>query len=166
MTTTESNRHETYSREHLGHAAERFARRVARDAGNFAARLEAHASELAGEMSRDWRHLGREYRRYERHARRQLSRSDVHAVFEDIRTIVADVLDGVDELISGMFGTPSETSEIAWVRVVTNRETTCGRCTQVIPTGDEAYVRRASERTEFRCTACGTVDAADSQPEL
>src|SRR5262245_49280595 len=85
--------------ESIGRAAEDFARRVARDAGKFAHRMEEHAGEFARDVSRDWRRAQRDYRR--RHTS-QMSPPDVRQIFDDIRTVLADVLEGVDELISRM----------------------------------------------------------------
>ena len=136
--------------ESIGRAAQDFARRVARDAGKFAERMEEHAGEFARDIKRDWRRAQRGYR----HAcHRAASAPEVRRVFEDIRTVVADVLDGVDELIGRVFTEPPADDE--WVHLVVNRDAVCGACAQTITAGDEAYARRTSEGREFRCRTCG-----------
>jgi len=138
--------------ESIGRAAEDFARRVARDAGKFAERMEEHAGEFARDIARDWRRARRGYR----HAcQRAASAPEVRRVFEDIRTVVADVLDGVDELIERVFREPAPADDEEWVRLVVNRDVVCSGCARTIATGDEAHARRAAAGREFRCLSCG-----------
>lgn len=142
--------------ESIGRAAEHFARRVARDAGKFAERMEEHASEFAHDVSRDWHRR----RRHHRHAGRVEGEADVRRIFEDIRTVLADVLDGVNELIERVFATSGETPHEDWVRLVSNRDSTCAGCGHTVAAGDEAYARRTGEGQEFRCLGCGVPSAA------
>jgi hypothetical protein len=131
--------------ENIGRAAEHFARRVAHDARRFAERIEAHVGEFAHDVRHQWR-CG------ERFGGRRASADDVRRVFEDIRGVLAAVLDGVDELITGVFHDEAETS---WTRVVFNREATCGGCARTIGAGSEGYVRRRAGGREVRCLECG-----------
>jgi hypothetical protein len=161
MTTTDQHPHDgdaSASWEHVGRAAEHFARRVARDASKFAERIQEHAGGFAEDMSRDWRRARREYGRGCRRASRYAAATapDVRRVFEDIRAVLADVLDGVDELITGMFGGVAEQGDGVWVRVVHNRDTTCAGCQRPIAAGDEGFVRRGAGGMEFRCAECET----------
>jgi hypothetical protein len=144
--------------ESIGRAAEDFARRVARDAARFAERMEEHAGEFARDVSRDWRRARRTYR----HAyRRVASGPEVRRVFEDVRTVVADVLDGVDELIGRVFAEPPGEHDRAWLRVVVNHDVVCSGCTQTVAAGEHAYARATGDGREFRCPTCG-VPASDS----
>lgn len=161
MTTTEQSHQHTYGAwEHIGRAAEEFARRVARDAGKFAERMEEHAGEFARDVSRDWRRIRRDYRHASHDARDQMSAPDVRQLFADIRTVVADVLDGVDELIERVFAPSAKTTEDEWLRMVNNREARCGQCARTIVAGEESYVRRGPEAVEFRCADCGVPQSA------
>jgi len=139
--------------EHIGNAAEDFARRVARDASKFAARMEEHAGEFARDLSRDWRRAQRDYRRA-----RDASAPEVRRIFEEVRGVLADVLEGVDELIGRIFPQPpaadTATDDGEWVRVLTNRAGTCQRCGRALTAGEEAFVRRAANGMEFQCLAC------------
>jgi len=129
--------------QHLGRAAEHFARRVARDARRFAERIEEHAGEFAGEVRREWRRGGRGI---------PGSADDVRRVFDDVRGVLSAVLEGVDELITDVFrgGGPEP-----WTRIVMNRDATCGGCARPIGAGAEAYVRRRAGGRELRCAECG-----------
>ncbi len=149
MTTRERDRENPYRGwAHVGRAAEHFARRVARDARRFAERIEEHAGEFAHDVARDWQRAGRESRCGDA----PRSASDVRRVFDDVRGVMADVLDGVDELIGRVFHSESEHD---WARVVHNREVTCGACGRATPAGGEGYVRRTTAGTEVRCLDCG-----------
>ena len=151
MTNPADHREYDNDWESIGRAAEDFARRVARDAGKFAERMEEHAGEFARDVARDWRRARRTYR----HAyQRAASAPEVRRVFEDIRTVVADVLDGVDELIRRIFHEPSPADDEEWVRLVVNREAACSGCGDTIATGDEAHARRTATGREFRCLTC------------
>ena len=133
--------------EHIGRVAEHFARRVARDARRFATHIEQHAGEFARDVARDWSAAWQDLD----HERRGPT-ADVRGMFDDVRKILADVIDGVDELIGGLFaGSPGGT----WTRVVSNRDASCVGCGAAIAAGAEAHVRRALAGTEFRCLACG-----------
>ncbi len=164
MTSTHEGPQESNgSWEHIGRAAERFARRVARDAGRFAERMEEHAGEFAHDLSRDWRRLHREYERGCGDAARYVSRPDVRRVFEDIRSVVADVLEGVDELIERVFQDRPQASEAEWVRMVNNRDASCSQCARPLTAGDEAYARRTAEGMQLRCLDCGAPDPGTTQ---
>ena len=152
MTKPADHRENDNDWESIGRAAEDFARRVARDAGKFAERMEEHAGEFAHDVARDWRRARRGYR----HAcRRVAGAPEVRRVFEDIRTVVADVLDSVDELIERVFAESAPAADDEWVRLVVNREVACGGCAQTIAAGDEAHARRTADGREFRCLTCG-----------
>jgi len=142
--------------ESIGRAAEHFARRVARDAGRFAERMEEHAGAFAHDVSRDWR------RRRHHHWRAcgQERPADVRRIFEDVRTVLADVLDGVDELIERVFPERGATAPQEWVRMVSNREGTCAGCGRTVAAGDEAYARSTDDGQELRCLDCGAPSAA------
>ena len=146
--------------ESIGRAAEDFARRVARDAGKFAHRMEEHAGEFARDVSRDWRRAQRDYRRRYAGASHHMSAPDVRRIFDDIRTVLADVLEGVDELISRVFEPGAHDDE--WVRVVSNREAACGACGRPVAAGDDVWVRHAAAGLELRCNTCGARASADS----
>lgn len=159
MTSTGYSRHERHENwEHVGRAAEDFARRVARDANKFAERMEEHAGEFARDAARDWRRAQRHCRRAWQH----MSGPEVRRVFEDVRSMLTDVLEGVDELIERVFGeTPSDAArgadaEPEWTRVITNRDTTCGGCECRIGAGENAFVRHDGDTVLFRCVDCGT----------
>ncbi len=148
MTTAHDCGHDSErSWEHVGRAAEHFAHRVARDARRFAARLEAHLAGLADDARHEWPCGPRHDR-----AHRRPSGDDLRRVFDEVRTILGGVLDGVDELLARLFpeGGPSP-----WARVVCNREVACGGCGRTTAAGAEAWARRAAAGTEFRCLACG-----------
>jgi len=143
--------------ERVGRAAERFARRMARDARTFAERLEEHAGEFARDVRREW---PREWTcgGYRAHRReRGPSAADVRGVFEDVRGILKDVADGVDELLAHLFpeATRTRPADEPWTRVVANRDAACAGCGTAIAAGAEAYVRRGAGGTAFRCVACG-----------
>ena len=157
MNTTDRNADDRDpSWEHVGRAAEHFARRVARDAGKFAERLQEHAGEFADDVARDWRRANRDTWRHCRRAYRH-GEPEVRRVFEDIRTVLADVLDGLDEFIEGLFAAPraGADEDRSWTRVVANREATCAECARSIVAGDEAWLRRTADGVAFRCTTCG-----------
>lgn len=149
--------------EHLGRAAEDFARQVARDAGRFAERIERHASDLARDVGREWR---RSHRHEGRRADR-VEREDVRRVFADVRLVIDDVLDGVDHLLERIFPGRQTASDAprdearearSWARIVANRDAACGGCGADIRAGDAAWSSEASEGIELRCLSCG--DAA------
>jgi len=132
--------------ERLGRAAEQFARRVAEDARKFAERIEEHASAFADDVAQEW------WGRHERHHHGDRPAPDVRRIFEDVRSILADVIDGVDELIGRIF--PAAPEE-PWARVVANRDVTCGSCGAAIAAGSEGWVRRTAAGADFRCLGCG-----------
>ena len=168
----------------IGRAAEEFGRRVARDATRFAERIADHASELARDIARDHRHARHEWRRARREAwsdaRRRATRSpaaeDVREMFTDVRGLVDDVLDGVDELVGRIFGSPAErgasgadegSSEAHdagrgredWKPIVSNREASCAGCHGTIHAGDDAHLRHSAAGVELRCAGCGPGEA-------
>jgi hypothetical protein len=128
--------------ERVGRAAERFARRVADDAKLFAERVEEHVGDFARNLRQEWRAA---------EPFGSGSGDDVRRVFDDVGRIVRGVVDGVDELISGLF----RDAEGEWTLVVLNREATCGGCGKKAAAGSEAWVRNATAGTEFRCGQCG-----------
>jgi hypothetical protein len=148
--TADDRRDDPWDR--VGRAAEVFARRMARDARTFAERIEEHAGDFARDVWREWP-CGRAAR-HRRH--RERSAPDVRAVFEDVRGILSDVAEGVDELLARLF---PEASDEPWARVVANRDAVCGGCGSAIAAGAEAHVRRAAGRAEFRCVGCGAPGA-------
>ena len=162
MTTAEEKPHTSdMDWEQLGRAAEEFARRVARDARKFAERIEEHASEFAHDVARDWRRTRRMYR----HGCGHRTPPDVRLIFEDVRGVLTEVLDGVDELISRVFGGQAEASETQWTHVVHNRQATCSSCGRTIVAGEEGYVRRTAHGLEWRCIECGVAStAAGAEP--
>jgi hypothetical protein len=126
--------------EKVGRAAERFARRVADDAKFFAERVEEHVSDFA-----------RNLRQGAAEPLGSGSGDDVRRIFDEVGSIVRGVVDGVDDLISGLF----REAEGEWTLVVLNREATCGGCGKKAVAGSEAWVRKAAAGTEFRCGQCG-----------
>jgi hypothetical protein len=141
MTTTEHGCHHSHPRwEHFGHAAERFAKRVAEDAKLFAERVEEHVGDFARDMRREWRHTDSTD-----------SADDIRRIFDDVRGVVRSVLDGVDELMSGLFTTDAGGE---WSKVVLNRDATCGGCSRGLAAGAEAWVRHTTGAAEFRCGEC------------
>jgi hypothetical protein len=160
--TNESRREERQNWEDIGRAAETFARRVARDASRFAERLQEHTTDFAYDVRREWRRDRHRHRHHRRHgfACRQPSADDVRRVFNDVRGVLADVLDGIDELIERVFPAGAEEEEDegreAWERMVSNRDVTCVACGRAIAVGDEVWARRAADVMEYRCMTCGT----------
>ena len=130
--------------ERVGRAAERFARRVADDAKLFAERVEEHVTDFARNLRQEWRAA-------EPFGSGAGSGDDVRRIFDEVGAIVRGVVDGVDELISGLF----REAEGEWTLVVLNREATCGGCGKKAAAGTEAWVRKAAAGTEFRCGQCG-----------
>ena len=151
--------HDPNDWESIGRAAEDFARRVARDAGKFAERMEEHAGDFARDIRRDWR---RAQRRYQRACGRAAGAPEVRRIFEDIRTVVADVLEGVDELIGRVFSEPPAAPGDEWVRLVVALDASCAACAQAIRAGDEAYARRTADGREFHCLSCGPAAQASA----
>ena len=137
--------------EDFGRAAEQLARRVARDARRFAARLEDDVGAFAHDVRRQWRCGEWHTRGAGAHWAR--SPEDVQRVFQDVRSVLAGVLDGVDELIASVF--QSAKGDEGWARVVLNREATCVACAKPIGAGAEAFLRRGAATKEFRCLECG-----------
>ena len=148
MMHTDEKGHEQHdSWQHLGRAAEHLARRVARDARRFAARMEHHVGEFADDVRREWRCGAGADRRS-----RPEGGEEVRRVFEDVRGILAAVLDGVDELISDVF---AGRGDDAWTRVVSNLDTSCEGCGNPIAAGSAAHVRGRGGARRFRCVECG-----------
>ena len=151
--------------EQVGRAAEDFARRVARDAGCFAERLQEHSSELAGDLSRGWRRSRRRHQRHRHQAQRcATSSDDVRRVFDDVRGLVADVLDGIDELITSVFQRGGDAPAAEWARVVSNRDLECGACGRPLAVGEEILTRRAATGVEYRCLACEPQSRSPGDP--
>jgi len=153
MSSTEREYHFGIDPDRLGRAASHFARRVARDARTFAAHLEEHVGDFARDV---WREGACAWRGEDR-GHGEWRPPDVRRIFEDVRGVLTDVIDGIDELITSTFGTPSEEP---WTRVVCNREASCGACGAALAAGGEAHVRRTARGTEFRCLACGAPPAS------
>jgi len=152
--------------EHLADAGQHFARRVARDASRFAERLEEHTTDFAREMSHEWRRARRTHRRAQR-----APDADVRQVFDDVRTVLADIIDGVDEFVERIFreprptertaAEPSEPAEATWTQMVSNRMATCGACGRTVEPGQEGFFRQAEDGISFRCVDCGISTGAD-----
>ena len=142
MTTTEHGSHRPPTGwEHLGRAAERFARRVADDARLFAERVEESVGDFARDVRRDWRAAGETD-----------SSDDIRRIFDDVRGVVRGVLDGVDDLVSGLF---RDEPEAEWTKVVLNRDAACVGCGRLVPAGSEAFVQRLGAGMQARCAECG-----------
>jgi predicted nucleic acid-binding Zn-ribbon protein len=139
--------------EHLGRAAEQFARRVSRDARRFASRLEEDVEELARDVRRDWRCGQRAWQRSD------WSPEDVRRVFNEVRTVLRSVIDSVDEMIGGAF---HDAAAGDWTKVVSNRDEICKTCSRTIPAGSEAFVRGSAVDREFRCAECSPPSGAAS----
>jgi len=135
-----------------GNAAEEFARRIARDAQRFGERVAEHASGFAREIAREWRH-GPGFDT-------KPMAADVRGMMKEVRGLVGDVIDGVDELIGRLFqDAPDRPAEPPWTRVVTNREVACIACGRKIGPGEECHLHRRAEAREFRCAECGPPQA-------
>jgi hypothetical protein len=143
----DERRHRHREWDDVGRAAERFARRVARDASKFAERVQEHAAELADDFSRSWRRARREGG--------PRPEPDLRRVFDDVRGVLHEVVDGLDELIARTFQGDEPADDERWLRVVSARQAACDACGRPIAAGDEAWVRRTASRREMRCTACG-----------
>jgi hypothetical protein len=148
MTTQHTDDRRDDPWERVGRAAETFARRLARDARIFMERVEEHAGDFARDVRGEWSCGGAA----RHHRDRARSAPDVRAVFEDVRGILSDVVEGVDELIARLFPQPADEP---WTRVVANRDAVCGGCERPIAAGAEAHVRRVAGGTQFRCLVCG-----------
>lgn len=152
MTDTDSGSHDKrIDWDDLGRAAERFARRIARDAGKFAERIQEHAGEFAEEVSRDWHHT----RRAQPDSSGRSGGPDVRTIFEDVRGVLSDLVDGVDELIERVFKGPAEEGNGEWTRMIINRDATCAGCNRPLRAGEDAHVRRSASGIEARCLTCG-----------
>jgi hypothetical protein len=127
-----------------GHAAEDFARRVARDAQRFGERIAEHAGAFARELRREWRHAQR--------GDAGPIADDVRGMLREVRGLVADVIDGVDDLLVRTFHPDAPEP---WARVVTSREVECGGCGRPIGAGEECHLQRRTGGRTFRCAACG-----------
>jgi hypothetical protein len=141
MSTEHGCHHQSW--EHFGRAAERFARRVADDAKLFAERVEEHVGDLARDVRREWR---------ESRPRDPASGDDLRRIFDDVRGIVRGVLDGVDDLLAGLF---REEGAAGWSKVVLNRDATCAGCGKPLDAGAEGFVRRDASGMQARCAQCG-----------
>jgi hypothetical protein len=145
-------RHRDRDRDRAGSAAEDFARRIARDAQRFGERVAEHASEFARDVAREWRHgPGFDPKPIA---------DDVRGVLREVRTLVAEVIEGADELLEKLFARPE--SPNAWVRVVTSREVDCTGCGRRIGAGEDCLLRRTPAGREFRCAECGPPKAEPS----
>jgi hypothetical protein len=143
-------------RDRAGSAAEDFARRIARDAQRFGERVAEHATEFARNVTREWQH-GPGF------DTTPLA-NDVRGVLKEVRGLVADVIDGVDELIGRVFHGEPEDAEARWARVVTNREITCAACGRGIGAGEECHLLRGRDTRAFRCVQCGPPKPAETPP--
>src|SRR5262249_39086321 len=102
----------------VGHAAEDFARHIARDAQRFATRIAGHASAFARDFAGEWR-------RFERHGLDTTPLGDdVRAVLKEVQTFVTEVVEGVDGLIERAMRRDGEQPSEPWSRIVTTREAT------------------------------------------
>lgn len=143
---TSEQPHDTW--QHLGRAAEQFARSVARDAADFASRVEQHVGALASEIGREWRGPG------EQKAKANPA-DDVRRVFEDVRGVLSAVIESVDELITTAFAPGADEG---WTRVTANQDGACAGCGRPIAAGADAFARRKAGSHELRCDACGIPD--------
>jgi predicted RNA-binding Zn-ribbon protein involved in translation (DUF1610 family) len=161
----DSRREERQGWEDIGRAAEDFARRVARDASRFAERLQEHTTDFACDVRREWRRGHHRHHRRRDFACGRASADDVRRVFDDIRGVLAGVLDGIDELIGRVFPADGDEAEggAAWERIVTNRDASCSACGRAIAVGEEVYARRSADVMEYRCPGCGAEEP--SHPE-
>lgn len=157
------HRHDRHDDARDGHAAEDFARRIARDAQRFGERIAEHAAEFARETAREFRHG--------RSLDPTLVADDVRGVLKDVRGLVTDVIDGVDELLARFFppepaDAPADApAEDVWARVVTNREVPCVACGRAIGAGEECHLHRRRDGRDFRCAECGPPAPAARGPE-
>ena len=133
--------------ERAGSAAEDFARRIARDAQRFGERVAEHATEFARDVAREWQ-------RGPSFDARPIA-DDVRVVLKEVRGLVAEVIDGVDELIGRVFQPEPAAATDTWARVVTNRDVTCAACNRKIGAGEECHLHRMPVGREFRCVECG-----------
>jgi hypothetical protein len=143
----EHRRHRHREWDDVGRAAERFARRVARDASKFAEHVQEHAAELAEDFTRSWTRARREGG--------ERPDPDLRRVFDDVRGVLHDVVEGLDEFVARTFQGGDAAEDERWLRVVSAREAVCDACGRAVAAGDEAWVRRAAGRRETRCTTCG-----------
>ena len=143
--------HERGERDDVARAAEDFARRVARDASRFGERLAEHAGDFGRTLARGWR----EHRR----SGTAWTGDDVRVVLREVRGMLSDLVDGVDEVVERIFGveraTEGPASTDTWVRVVTSREVPCAGCARPIGAGEECHVKKGPDGRAFRCLACG-----------
>ena len=151
MTHCHHEHHEDRDRDDVGRAAEEFARRVARDASRFGERLAEHAGEFGRTLARGWRE--------HRLSGASWRGDDVRVVLREVRGMLSDIVDGVDELVERIFGRERSAEEPPpagrWVRVVTSREVACVGCGRPVGPGEECHVRKGPEGRAFRCLACG-----------
>ena len=153
MTTEHADDERPNSWEEIGQATEDFARRVARDAAKLAERLQEHAGDCARGVRRDRRHG----------CRQSAGAPEVRRVFKDIRAILTEVIDGIDQLVGRVFPESDTAPDAAWLRIVMNRAVTCVACGRTIGAGEESDAQRIPEGTAFRCLACGEL-ASEGQP--
>src|SRR5262245_16694921 len=135
--------------EQVGRAAERFARRVADDAKHFAEKVEEHVIDFARDLRREWR--ASSSGAGPGAAGGSGSADEMRRIFDEVGAMVRGVVDGVDEMISGLF----KEAEGEWTLVVLNRDAKCGGCGKTAAAGSEAWVRKSAVGTEFRCGQCG-----------
>jgi len=136
--------------ERVGRAAERFARHVADDAKHFAEKVEEHVVDFARDLRREWGRAS-EAGRGAGAAGGSGPGEEMRRIFDEVGSMVRGVVDGVDELISGLF----KEAQGEWALIVLNRETKCGGCGKTATAGTEAWVRKSAVGTEFRCGQCG-----------
>ena len=133
-----------------GSAAEEFARRIARDAQRFGERVAKHATDFARDVAREWRH-GPTF------DTRPFA-DDIRDALKEVRTLVAEVIEGVDDLLGRVLQPEPAATTDTWARVVTNRDVACVACHRTIGAGEECHLRRMPGAREFRCTECGPPD--------
>jgi hypothetical protein len=78
-------------------------------------------------------------------------------VFDDVRVLVAGVLDGLDDLIGTIFAPPRDehADNRDWELIVSNRDGACSLCAKPFSTGEQVYAARTARDIEFRCLSCG-----------
>ena len=154
----DEHRHRRGDWDRAGTAAEDFARRIVRDAQRFGERVAEHASGFAREVAREWKHGPGGFDT-------KPMATDLQGMLREVRGLVGDVIDGVDQLIVRLFqDTKGEANDQPWTRVVTNREVTCAGCGRKIGPGEDCHLRRRADVREFRCAECGPPAAEPPPP--
>ena len=137
--------------ERIGRAAEGLAERVACDARQFAERIAAHATAFARDVAGDWPRV------HPDDDRARPGGSDLRRAFDIVRAVAAEVIDGVDGLLSDLV--PRDDRE-PWTRAVLNRSATCEGCAAALEAGHDAWRCCKAGGAAFRCLTCGAPGGA------